>query len=137
MTANTSNGNGSNDSDGHRAPIGSQLAVPAPLDVDLPRSVAAPGIARRALRSWMVALACADELVEDAALVVSETVTNAVVHARSAPRLRVNIVDDRLRLEVHDTSPELPVLRAASAVADGQGLRIVIAVGWRPVKWCR
>ena len=96
--------------------------------------MAAPGIARRALRSWLVALACADELVEDAALVVSETVTNAVVHARSAPRLRVSIVDDRLRVEVHDTSPARPVLRAPSAVTGGQGLRIVTAVaqecGW-------
>jgi anti-sigma regulatory factor (Ser/Thr protein kinase) len=82
----------------------------------------------------MVALVCADELVDNAALVVSETVTNAVVHACSAPRLRVSVVDDRLRVEVHDTSRALPVLCAPSAAAGGQGLRIVTAVahdcGW-------
>jgi anti-sigma regulatory factor (Ser/Thr protein kinase) len=82
----------------------------------------------------MAALGLPDKLIDDGTLVVSETVTNAVVHACAAPRLLVSIVDGRVRLEVHDTSRVLPVLRAPHASAGGQGLRIVAGVaddfGW-------
>jgi anti-sigma regulatory factor (Ser/Thr protein kinase) len=108
------------------------VEVPVPLDVLLPRSLEAPGLARQAVRRWIAALACADELVEDAALLVSEAVTNAVVHACSAPRLFVTVIEGRLRLEVHDTSHTLPMMRAPSAAIGGHGLRILdrVADAW-------
>ena len=60
-------------------------ASPVSLDLVLPGTVEAPSVARNALRRWMDGLDCPDESVEDAVLVVSEVVTNAVVHASSAP----------------------------------------------------
>jgi anti-sigma regulatory factor (Ser/Thr protein kinase) len=111
-----------------RVATASRVAVHVPLDLVLPCSVQAPGLARQALRTWLAAIALSDELVEDASLVVSEIVTNAVVHACSAPRLFVTVADGRLRVEVHDTSRALPVLRAPSAAAGGQGLHIVARV---------
>ena len=108
--------------------------APLALDVLLPQSVEAPGLARSALRRWIVAFGCTDEFVEDAALLVSEAVTNAVLHARSAPRLLVAVVEGRLRIEVHDASWDLPVPRASGVAVGGQGLRIVADVadawGW-------
>jgi anti-sigma regulatory factor (Ser/Thr protein kinase) len=134
MTGQKFDGHRSDSIETRRLPIAAQVAVPAPLDLVLPRSVEAPGLARKALRRWMAALALSDELVEDAALVVSETVTNAVVHASSAPRVFVTLVDGRLRVEVYDTSRALPVLRAPSAATGGQGMRIVAGIahacGW-------
>src|SRR4051794_12345308 len=106
-----------------RGLIAAPATVPEPLEVLLPCSVGASGRARQALRTWMAALGLPDKLTEDGTLVVSETVTNAVVHACSAPHLLVSIVDGRVRLEVHDTSRVLPVLRAPHASAGGQGLR--------------
>ena len=115
-------------------PRNPDLVAPVSLDLRLPRSVEAPGLARRALRRWMAGVAGTDELVDDATLVVSEAVTNAVVHACSAPRLVVDVVRIRLRIEVHDTSREPPVMRGSSAAVGGRGLRILAAVadawGW-------
>ena len=129
-----SDGDGWASSETRRVPSASQAAGCAPLDVDLPRSPAASGLARHALRRWMAAQSLPGELVEDAALVVSETVTNAVMHACSAPRLCLSFAESRLRVEVHDTSRALPELRAPSTTGGGQGLRIIAAVadscGW-------
>jgi hypothetical protein len=84
----------------------------------------------------MADLSLPGELVEDAALVVSESVTNAVTHACSTPRLCVSIADSRLLVEVHDASRAPPELRAPTAAGGGQGLRIIDAVadacGWSP-----
>ena len=84
----------------------------------LPRSAVAAGrwkrrVLRDALRQWMDGLDCPDEFVEDAVLLVSEVVTNAVVHASSAPRLLVTVVEDRLRIAVHDTSRAIPAMQAS------------------------
>jgi len=126
------------DADGRRRETPStsdrDMAGPLPLDLVLPRSAEAPGLARQALRGWLAGLACTNGVVEDAVLVVSEVVTNAVVHACSAPRLVVTVVDGRLRVEVHDTSRARPVVRAASTTVGGKGLRILASVteawGW-------
>jgi anti-sigma regulatory factor (Ser/Thr protein kinase) len=64
--------------------------------------------------------------VETAVLLVSELVTNAVLHARSAIRL---VIDDRgstARVEVHDTSPLQPrVQHYRLTSGTGRGLRMV------------
>ena len=108
--------------------------APRALDVLLPQSVEAPSLARSALRRWIAAFGCTEGFVEDAALIASEAVTNAVVHARSAPRLFAEVDERRLRIEVHDASRDLPVLRPWKVAVGGQGLRIVAAVadawGW-------
>lgn len=61
-------------------------------------------------------------------LVVSELVTNAVLHARTAIQLRLALLDRQIRVEVHDESPTAPDLTAParSVLADhGRGLTTV------------
>ena len=84
----------------------------AACELSLPRSVRATGLARQALQKWIAGVGCTDELVDNAALQMYEAVTNAVVHAHSQPRLLITIIDDRLRIEIHDDSPAPPAMRA-------------------------
>ncbi|CAM5471343.1 SpoIIE family protein phosphatase [Streptomyces hirsutus] len=58
---------------------------------------------RRTLRSWGVS-----EDLDTALLVVSELVTNALVHTEGQVRLDLTLVGDRLRLAVADASPRSP-----------------------------
>lgn len=75
-----------------------------------------------------------DSLVEAAALLVSELVTNAVVHARSD----VDVVVDRsggravLRVEVHDGSAQRPMPGVFDLEAlSGRGLALIEAMSTR------
>jgi anti-sigma regulatory factor (Ser/Thr protein kinase) len=112
----------------------SSATLSAALDLTLPCTGRAPALAREALRRWIAGLGCTAELVDNAALLVSEAVTNAVVHAHSEPRLLILTVGDRLRIEVHDTSHIAPVMCAPGAGIGGNGLRILAVVadtwGW-------
>ncbi len=86
-----------------------------------------------------------DELVPDAELVVSELVTNALLHAVPPVELRVS-VNGVVRIEVADGSRRAPVRALARADAmTGRGLSLVaaLAADWgvepRPdgkVVWC-
>ncbi|MEU0969321.1 SpoIIE family protein phosphatase [Streptomyces sp. NPDC005917] len=60
---------------------------------------------RRILRSWAVT----DDLMDAALLVVSELVTNALIHTDGPVRLDLTLVDHRLRIAVADASPRSPV----------------------------
>ncbi|SMQ19591.1 Serine phosphatase RsbU, regulator of sigma subunit [Streptomyces sp. Ag82_O1-12] len=79
----------------------------------------------RTLRSWGIA-AEADTVL----LVVSELVTNALVHTQGAVRVELTLAADRLRVTVNDSSPRAP---AKPVVVDwestgGRGLFLVEAV---------
>jgi hypothetical protein len=65
-----------------------------------------------------------DALVEDAKLCASELVTNAIVHTGGPLRVRIENVEDGIRIEVDDVAPEL---RAGATHDDigGWGLQIV------------
>ncbi|MEV5978327.1 ATP-binding protein [Streptomyces sp. NPDC052114] len=66
------------------------------------------------------------ERADDAMLVVSELVSNAVRHAHGACRLRVAVAGDRVTVEVYDASPVRPRLLAASGEREhGRGLAMV------------
>ncbi|MFH8410937.1 ATP-binding protein [Streptomyces sp. NPDC018019] len=67
---------------------------------------------------------------DDAALVVSELVTNATLHARSGCRLRLSVAPGgHLTIEVHDDAPTRPRRRSAAASEEhGRGLVIVDAL---------
>ena len=71
---------------------------------------------------------------ETAVLLTSEIVTNALVHARSAPRLGLSLAHDRLRVEVGDDDPTRPgpVTDVHPAAHSGRGLRLVeqLSDGW-------
>ena len=75
---------------------------------------------------------------DDAVLIVSELVTNAVVHGAGDVTLDVVVADDAVRVEVADREPELPdVLDYQADAESGRGLLIVskLARRWgvRPV----
>jgi anti-sigma regulatory factor (Ser/Thr protein kinase) len=73
-------------------------------------------------------------LADDAALVVSELVTNAVAHARPPYRnviaTRFERLADGVRIEVHDASERMPVFRggAPDDAASGRGLVLADAL---------
>jgi anti-sigma regulatory factor (Ser/Thr protein kinase) len=96
------------------------------LVLELPRTSQAPGIARR----WLSG-SFADELDsrthETARLLVSELVTNAVVHGRGRIEIHAHLDRDRLLVEVIDEGPGFtPAIRKRdSDTAGGDGLRIV------------
>ena len=59
--------------------------------------------------------------------VISELVTNAVVHARSAPEIVASVRKGVFRVEVYDDDRRPPVVRLSGNAVDGggSGLRIV------------
>jgi anti-sigma regulatory factor (Ser/Thr protein kinase) len=72
-------------------------------------------------------------LVDDAALVVRELLTNGVLHGQAPITLTVNVNEAGVRIEVHDCGPQLPVLPQASSEAmTGRGLALVaqLAAQW-------
>jgi anti-sigma regulatory factor (Ser/Thr protein kinase) len=80
------------------------------LSRDLGRNAAAVGEARQvvaaALARWGLS-----ELAPDAELLVSELVTNAVLHARTDVALTVAVADGTLEVGITDRSPEVPLPR--------------------------
>jgi anti-sigma regulatory factor (Ser/Thr protein kinase) len=69
-----------------------------------------------------------------AVLLTSELVTNAVAHeASKTVTLAMTCSPDRLRVDVHDTSPSLPVL--VDAPADAEAGRGLMLVGTLSAEW--
>lgn len=71
------------------------------------------------------------EVTERVLLVVSELVTNAVLHARSALQLRLALLDRQVRVEVHDeslTAPDLTPHQRTQLSEHGRGLATVQAL---------
>lgn len=67
-----------------------------------------------------------DDLLETAELLISEVVTNALVHAGTPVDVAVSLDDAGLRVEVIDGSPHLPSRRDYTALAGtGRGLRLL------------
>ncbi|WP_043472286.1 ATP-binding protein [Kitasatospora sp. MBT66] len=100
------------------------------LSAWLPRSRRSPGEARRLLDKLLADAPGGERFADAGQLLVSELVTNAVLHGTPMGR-RVHLVLDvdrrRLRIEVHDARGERgPVLRAASGEDEsGRGLVLV------------
>ncbi|MEO7571352.1 MAG: ATP-binding protein [Acidimicrobiales bacterium] len=95
----------------------------------LPNDSATPKAARAAVAEHFGGHARCGELL----LCVSEVVTNAVLHARSAPTMTVRREADLLTVEVADDDPTEPVRRSHSRTATtGRGLRILddLTVRW-------
>lgn len=100
----------------------------ADLEETLPPEPGSVSRARRLVRGALE-LAGRDDLVDDATLLVSEVVTNAILHAGTPIGLRCRIDDDGVRLEISDGSPVLPSIRHYDANAStGRGLALVAAM---------
>jgi anti-sigma regulatory factor (Ser/Thr protein kinase) len=73
-----------------------------------------------------------EELVADAAVVVTELATNAVVHAQSDFTVALLSRPGDVRISVRDTSDALPVLGdLAVAALSGRGVALVAAMASR------
>lgn len=103
-------------------PTRSELVVGQVADL-----AAARHFARRRLLEWGV-----PGLSDTVALLVSETVTNALLHAGTAAHLSICFDGTTVRIEVRDASVELPSVRPYSELAPtGRGLRLVEALALR------
>lgn len=101
---------------------------PAVVTARWPSSARSVGQARHMLADTLVGWGLAD-LAEPAVLVISELMTNAVVHGRVPGRrveTRVVRLAGGVRIEVHDANEKRPQMRRASEDDErGRGLALV------------
>ncbi len=104
---------------------------PRTASITLPPEASSPRSARDLLRllgrSWHIAA------LDDADLLLTEVVTNVVLHAHTTMSLQVRWADDRLRVEVTDCSPAMPRPRRATRRSEhGRGLLLLdrLADAW-------
>lgn len=81
---------------------------------------------RRTLRSWGVT----DDSMDTALLVVSELVTNALVHTGGQVRLDLTLINRVLRIAVADSSPRTPIKPTSIGweATGGRGILLVEAM---------
>lgn len=109
----------------------SDLGADSEIARDLPCTIASVREARALVLGALQADGRGDlvDLVDVAALVVTELATNAVLHARSDFRVTVRHRTDAVEISVWDASADLPVRRQPQADStSGRGLRLVAAV---------
>jgi anti-sigma regulatory factor (Ser/Thr protein kinase) len=94
--------------------------------VQLPRDVSTPAAARRVARAFAGGNEHGDAIV----LLVSELVTNVVVHTDSDVALQLGQFDDHVRVDVSDRGSGSVTMREADG-AGGRGLRLVEALAAR------
>lgn len=96
---------------------------------------AAPRTARRFLRDRLYEWGLPRERVETAELCLSEVVTNAVLHARTAIGVLLTREDDRIRVVVEDGGRDQQVTRRVGAGPDDVGGRGLLLVEELTVAW--
>ena len=100
--------------------------------LDVPPSAAALSDGRRFAATTLAEWALPPALVDDATLIVSELLTNAVLHGSPPIRLRLRRTPRELTIEVDDESSAMPrKLRAGPNDLHGRGLAIVATIGSR------
>lgn len=102
-----------------------------PLHLCLAPTPDAAGLSRRAITSWLEAFGADDRTIGDATLVVSELVTNGVVHAPASDiDLDARTGDAGIVISVTTQLPPLANLPGPPAEPDehGRGLGIVSAL---------
>ncbi len=120
-----------------------ETRAPAMAELRLAERDTSAALARQFTRSTLAAWGsrCSHD---DFVLVVSELVTNALLHAHGTPMVRLVDGGDRVRAEVCDDSPLLPVSHRVTPTT-GLGLRVVeqISSAWGAsrrgrgkVVWC-
>jgi hypothetical protein len=94
---------------------------------------ASPGGARRLVLSALTEWGCGPGILQDAAVVVSELATNAVLHAASSFSLSVTLEDSLLRIAVHDARPLSVTVRGGGLIPQpthGLGLVEALSLRW-------
>jgi anti-sigma regulatory factor (Ser/Thr protein kinase) len=83
-------------------------------------------------RTFLRSVSCPDHqsaVLEDAVLLVSELVTNSVLHGGPSLVVAVDCDGAQLSVRVRDGSPELPELRQTTAADErGRGLALVASM---------
>lgn len=96
--------------------------------IDLPAELAAAREARSMVRELLGRWSL-DDLSDDAGLVVTELVANAVEHAQTECQLAVSRHEGGIRIEVRDVGRGTPEPQALSVTAEhGRGLLIIAAL---------
>ena len=99
------------------------------VDLTLPAAPEAPSRARQSL--WELHSVLDPRVFEDLRLLVSELVTNSLRHAglstRDVIRLRVDLTDGKIRVEVYDQGPGFSLREEAPSLyqQSGWGLFLV------------
>ena len=94
--------------------------------VSLGASTSSAAAARHFARSTLDDAGWESEAAERVELLVSEVVTNAVLHARSGPVVTIDLTTDVVRITVEDDSPMPPMVRASAPdSAGGRGMILV------------
>jgi|ABEF01.1.fsa_nt_gi anti-sigma regulatory factor (Ser/Thr protein kinase) len=94
---------------------------------------ASPGLARAFVRQLLADWGVEAGIADDAELLVTELVTNAVVHARTSVHVEIHRDGDRLRFAVSDGSSRQVQLRIPSPEAvTGRGIYLLdlLSPGW-------
>lgn len=92
-----------------------------------PEHLSSPRQARRFLDEVLERWKC-QPAIDTLQVMLSELVTNAVLHAGSEPEVSVRILGKSIRIEVSDDSEEIPMANAPDDFAvSGRGLAIVAA----------
>jgi anti-sigma regulatory factor (Ser/Thr protein kinase) len=96
--------------------------------VVLPSDATAARQARDLARRLCREVGLSDEILETAVLLISETVTNAVLHGRSPPVLTVIADSTGVRISVGDDNSRVPVTQDQdSAALTGRGMQLLDA----------
>ena len=112
-----------------------EAAVP-PLDADaqMPHRVDSVPAARAFLIQLLHGWDIADQIIDDASLLTTELMSNAVEHGSGVVDLEIAVQDGLLRVGVHDGSVELPVKGEVinASLEGGRGIWLVhsIARDW-------
>jgi anti-sigma regulatory factor (Ser/Thr protein kinase) len=72
-----------------------------------------------------------ETVVDDLALLVSELVTNVVLHANTELTVRMSCSDAFVHVEVSDCDPRPPVVSSGRGSAGGYGMQLVVALARR------
>jgi anti-sigma regulatory factor (Ser/Thr protein kinase) len=98
----------------------------------LPRDPASVSVARTVVREVCAEWKLSQNLIADAVLVAAELVTNAVDHARSEARLRLELRHGTLTVAVGDDDDHPAVLRESGTSPAGLGLLLIaqVAATW-------
>jgi anti-sigma regulatory factor (Ser/Thr protein kinase) len=98
-------------------------------DFELTNSLSSAREAREIVRHALQEAGWTDGKVDDACMVTSEVVTNAVVHGGGVQSLQVALADDVIRVVVADRSCAMPVSRPVDPHdIGGRGLMVVDAL---------
>lgn len=108
--------------------IRAAVLPPMVASLSLDAQPASVGIARTFVVSWCRRWRC-EHIVDDAKLVVSELVSNAIMHARSTSEVRLRRGQGLVRIEVIDHVPAPPQPRDLSHTAlGGRGLLLIASL---------